>query len=201
MLEAPQLLAKMSLKTNPEMPVHGSDGVHVRYCSETSQLILYWGEAKLYQNLSDAISSAAESIAKALSPSKIKHEISLVRRYISFSGLESDAVKALKAHLNPFKENSNQRVDVTTCLIGFDFSGYEPDPPVGRSQVEKSICDELTKQLPIWASAMSAQLKNNGIGDSRIELFLLPLPSVATFRKMFQQKVGWLPEKEEKSSS
>src|SRR3546814_10487872 len=39
-LGAPQIIAKMGLKTNPQMPVHGSDGVHVRVRSEehTSEL-------------------------------------------------------------------------------------------------------------------------------------------------------------------
>jgi hypothetical protein len=32
LLGAPQIIAKMALKTNTEMPVHGADGVHIRYC-------------------------------------------------------------------------------------------------------------------------------------------------------------------------
>ena len=38
LLGAPQLLAKMSLKTNRHMPVYGSDGVHVRFSAETNTL-------------------------------------------------------------------------------------------------------------------------------------------------------------------
>ncbi|WP_051419872.1 DUF1837 domain-containing protein [Paracoccus pantotrophus] len=62
LLEAPQIVAKMSLKTNTEMPVHGADGVHVRYCAATGRLYIYWGEAKLYGNLDQAITEAAKSI-------------------------------------------------------------------------------------------------------------------------------------------
>src|ERR1043165_9473083 len=54
-LAAPQIIAKMSLKTNRDMPVHGSDGVHVRYSKSDGKLLLYWGESKLYANIADAI--------------------------------------------------------------------------------------------------------------------------------------------------
>jgi HamA len=46
-LGAPQLIAKMSLKTNRDMPVHGADGVHVRYSKNDNRLLLCWGESKL----------------------------------------------------------------------------------------------------------------------------------------------------------
>jgi len=62
MLEAPQIIAKMSLKTSAQMPVHGSDGIHVRFDSEAGRLILYSGEAKLHSDLGQAIKSAIESI-------------------------------------------------------------------------------------------------------------------------------------------
>jgi hypothetical protein len=61
-LEAPQLLAKMSLKTNKEMPVHGADGVHVRFCEDAQQLRFYWGESKLYADVGQGITAAVSSV-------------------------------------------------------------------------------------------------------------------------------------------
>ena len=46
-LEAPQIIAKMPLKTNSNMPVHGSDGIHVKLCSTSGKLMFIWGESKL----------------------------------------------------------------------------------------------------------------------------------------------------------
>ena len=54
---APQLIAKMSLKTNPKMPVHGADGVHVRYSKADKRLLLYWGESKVHADVGAAISA------------------------------------------------------------------------------------------------------------------------------------------------
>lgn len=194
-LGAPQLIAKMSLKTNPEMPVHGSDGVHVRFCKDTGRLLLFWGESKLYGKVSEAIGSAAESIKTALMPAKVKHELTFVRRHISFSGLEPDAVKAIKAHLNPFTEASNKRVNVTTCLIGFDFAGYAIDASVGPEDVEDTFRSEVVASLPKWAEEIAGVFNNEGLAKQTIEMFLFPVPSIADFRKLFQKKIGWNPEK------
>ncbi len=54
-LGAPQIACKMYLKTNSEMPVHGSDGVHISFDKEGQLLRLFWGESKLYAKLSDAL--------------------------------------------------------------------------------------------------------------------------------------------------
>lgn len=77
-LQAPQIIAKMALKTNPAAPVLGADGVHARYDEAAQRLYLYWGEAKLHADLNGAIASAAESISKALASQAMGHEISLV---------------------------------------------------------------------------------------------------------------------------
>ncbi|MEX2746231.1 DUF1837 domain-containing protein [Rhizobium mongolense] len=94
-LGAPQFIAKMTLKTNSQMPVHGADGVHVRYCSETARLFLYWGESKMYGDVSAAITAAATSIAKSLQPEELDHELQLVQRNIDFTGLGSEGKEAL----------------------------------------------------------------------------------------------------------
>lgn len=107
MLEAPQLVAKMSLKTNREMPVHGSDGIHVRYAPDQGRLLLFWGESKLYADVDVAISAAITSITEALEPEKLKHEIELVQRNISFAGLDDASKSALLKYLDPYDDASN----------------------------------------------------------------------------------------------
>jgi hypothetical protein len=57
-LKAPQFVAKMSLKTNSQMPVHGSDGIHLSYSDQTGKLSLYWGESKCYASVLEQKPSA-----------------------------------------------------------------------------------------------------------------------------------------------
>lgn len=188
MLEAPQIVAKMSLKTNRDMPVHGSDGIHVKYVPETGQLVLYSGEAKLHGRLGDAIRSAIRSIRDALEPEKVKHELALVRRDLDLSGLSSSARVSLLSYLNPMNERSNQRVDAITCLIGFDFSGYAAVE--AEANAEAVFRDLALTQLRGAATAFAKALCEAGMANRRIELFLLPLPSVDQLRKLFAEALG-----------
>ncbi|QXH95912.1 DUF1837 domain-containing protein [Pseudomonas ogarae] len=189
LLAAPQLLAKMSLKTNPEMPIHGSDGVHVRYCSTQSKLLLYWGESKLYSDIGDAINSAVKSIEKSLSSTSLDHEIELVKRYIDFSNMEENARNAILSYLDPFDENYNERQDIITCLIGFDFEKFsqiaqEDDP-------EDTFRLLAEKKLEEISVTLTNTLQKRNLEHKEIEFFFFPVPSVQELRNLFQKKIGW----------
>jgi hypothetical protein len=190
-LDAPQLIAKMSLKTNPSMPVHGADGIHVRYSEKDQKLLLYWGESKLHANVGNAIAAAAKSISEALEPDKLKHEIDLVQQNISFSGLQPAEKEALLRYLNPFEEKYNERLDVTTCLVGFNFDGFAKVAAVDPKQAEAEFRSLAEAELAKVAPTLAKALTNKGLATQPIEIFFLPLPSVSDFRDLFQQKIGW----------
>ncbi|MET4823644.1 MULTISPECIES: HamA C-terminal domain-containing protein [Bradyrhizobium] len=188
---APQLIAKMSLKTNREMPVHGADGVHARYCPKTSKLLLYWGESKLYGNVGQAISAAVESITDALDPEKLRHELELVQRNIDFSGLDDIGKAAILRHLDPYDDSFNERHDVTTCLIGFDFDAFKKISAADGDKADEKFCKLAESALSKAAQDAAQKLKAAGLADRPIELFFLPLPSVKALRDLFQKKIGW----------
>lgn len=187
-LEAPQMLAKMSLKTSSEMPVHGSDGIHVKVIPETGKLLLYSGEAKLHASLASAIRSAVASIREAMSPSRLERELELVRRDLDISGLDERARQALLAFLDPFDPTSENRIDVITCLLGFDFAPYAN--PLLDGEPDTEFRRRALAELPAIAASVAAALSTNGLGGRTIELFLFPLPSVAEFRRDFQDHIG-----------
>jgi hypothetical protein len=190
-LKAPQLLAKMSLKTNRDMPVHGSDGLHVYYRAENQRLYLYWGEAKLYGDVGTAIKEAADSIKKALQHENMEHELKLVSRHIDLTGLDSRAKDAILGFLDPFDERYNTRVDVTTCLIGFDFEAYGELAAKLDGDDEKVFRSRALQELRSLNPAIARALRSVGINRHLIEFFLFPLPSVQDFRDIFQSKIGW----------
>lgn len=55
---APQLVAKMELKTNSNDEVKGSDGIHIKWNEKDKIVDFYFGESKLYQKISSAMDSA-----------------------------------------------------------------------------------------------------------------------------------------------
>lgn len=188
-LQAPQILAKMSLKTNPKMPVHGADGVHARYCNETNRLFFYWGESKLYGDIGGAIASAAKSLSDAFSDNSMRHEIELVKRNLDLSGMDDVSKQEFLKYLDPFDDSYNERHDIATCLIGFDFERYKeisafPD-------AEDQFVEMATAKLDEVGPSILRALDRWGISDRNIELFILPLPSVQDFRDGFQDLIGW----------
>lgn len=190
-LGAPQLIAKMSLKTNKEMPVHGADGVHVRYCTETNRLLLYWGESKLYADVSQAIAAAVTSVTDALKPEKTQHELQLVQRNISFAGLDETSKEALLRYLDPCDEAYNERHDVATCLIGFNFDAYNAVTPADGAAAEEKFAALARAQLAKLAPTAAKAIKSAGLAGLPIEIFFFPVPSVQEFRDLFQAKIGW----------
>lgn len=190
-LGAPQIIAKMSLKTNRDMPVHGADGVHVRYSKADGKLLLYWGEAKLYANVGDAIAAAADSIAEAMQPEKMKREIELVQRNINFAGLGPPEKKALLQYLDPFDEAYNERHDVITCLIGFDFDGFAEVAQAEPAKAEAAFIDLAKQELVGIAPKLATALASAGLFGKSIEIFFFPVPSVQAMRDLFQTKIGW----------
>lgn len=190
-LEAPQLIAKMSLKTNREMPVYGADGVHVRYSKSKGRLHLFWGESKIHADVGSAISQAVDSITNALDPDKLKHEIDLVQRNIDFSGLDKVEREALLKYLDPFEEAYNERHDITTALIGFDFDGFSDVEQLDPDQAEAKFVELAGKKLKELAPKLASVLKTAGLQKHPLELFFFPVPSVRIFRDLFQKKIGW----------
>lgn len=191
LLDAPQIIAKMSLKTSAQMPVHGSDGIHVRFDEKTNRLILFSGEAKLHSDITKAIASAVSSIETGLSREKMQHEIELVQRHIDFSALDEMARTALLRYLDPFDQAYNNRLEVVTCLLGFDFTGYAELAADGLEDPDTNFRTSATAKLRDVGLAFAKALTNAGLANQRIELFLFPVPSVSVLRDLFQNQIGW----------
>lgn len=191
MLGAPQIIAKMSLKTSTQMPVHGSDGIHVRFDAEAGRLIFYSGEAKLHSDLGQAIKSAVASIKAGSSREKMQHEIELVQRHIDFTGLGEAAQTALLRYLDPFDNTYNERLEVVTCLIGFDFAAYAGLTADGMEDPDVSFKSLAVAKLRDVGPAFAKALADAGLLRQRVELFLFPVPSVSVLRDLFQNQIGW----------
>lgn len=188
---APQVVAKMSLKTNPEMPVHGSDGIHLKYDAQADRLLVYFGESKSYEHVTAAIKDAVSSVATALAPEKIRHELMLVKQQFDLAGLPEEAREPVLDFLNPLSASAQKRETIAVIFIAFDFKGFSALKSLDLDDVapafEKSLVDALAKH----AQTLEAELKAAGIDHRRIEAFFLPVPKVADLRLAFHHRIGW----------
>lgn len=190
-LKAPQLLAKMSFKTTASMPVHSSDGIHIKFDEKNDQLIFFWGEAKVHKTINGAIGDAVSSISGTLKHSKLKEDINLVRRFISTTGLSAQAQSKIVEYLDPLSDSYNNKKYASTCLIGFNFSAFGQLAGVASADIEQHFVTELSKELSKAVSSLESLLSKNGISHHRMEVFFLPLESVSQFRDDWQQRIGW----------
>lgn len=190
-LKAPQIVAKMSLKTNSQMPVHGSDGIHFRLEKPGGELRLFWGESKCYQSVDDAITSAAASVAENLDHGKMSHELFLIEQHADLDAYPEDLKDAILDFLDPYCEKSNLRIDTSVILIAFDFNAFAKLKCLAPDAVESTFSNHLDTALPVLASKLDAALASHGVPIHDLHVFFLPVPSIVSMRAYFQSRIGW----------
>lgn len=184
-LQRPQLISKMALKTNTEVHVHGSDGIHASLAVD-GVLDLYWGESKLYKSSSDAFRDCFESIAPYLRPdgdSRRRQDLLLVRDHLNVTQIE------LAAHLLEYFDETNPKTLKVrwngVCLVGFDHKKY---PNV--SALDDGEIRALSKAVSRWHKTVGSRLKEFEIVGVKIDLFCIPMPDVADLRARVLKRMG-----------
>jgi hypothetical protein len=187
-LNAPIVACKMYLKTSRQMPVHGTDGVHLGY--EGDNLIMYWGESKLHSTLASALSDIAASISKHVnSAEKYRNEVRIIRANLNLDGIDEAARNAIKDYFNPYRPESNKLLDNYACLAGFNSELYEE-----VEKCEHDICDaefrkNYEERIESVGDLILKNVKSAGLEKFRFTYFLLPFPSVDDARLKFQGKL------------
>lgn len=181
----PQLLCKMPLKTSSEVHYHGSDGIHVGYDSDSKKLAIYWGESKLYQSIDNAITNCLESIKPFLFDDETFGPTSRDMQLITsnLDVINEDLEDILLRYLNPADPLYKKLQYRAVCLIGFDEDSYPNGP---NEKIEELVIDDINKSLINWHEKIGSKVKARQPLDTfKIELFLIPFPSVGKFREFF----------------
>lgn len=187
-LGAPLVVAKMLLKTNSQMPVHGTDGIHAKYDPLTQKLILYFGESKLHATLSSALGSAAVSINTFLTdPLAHTHEIQLITDHADLSVISEKQRQVFLDFLDPYKDSSNARVERIACLLSFDEDAFADLSTLPREERRSAFHEAYTKKASKHLSNLRSTLQSKGLDATRIDFFLVPVPSVDDFRRAFKE--------------
>lgn len=184
-LQRPQLISKMALKTSTEMHVHGSDGIHASLAQD-GVLDVYWGESKLYKSSSDAFRDCFESIApylRASGDSPRKQDLLLVRDHLNVTQIE------LAAHLLEYFDETNPKSMKArwngVCLVGFDHDKYPNIVALDEAQRMA-----VSKAVRRWHKTVGSRLKEFDIVGVNIDLFCIPMPDVADLRTRVLKRMG-----------
>jgi len=188
-LNIPQLFTKMVLKTNSEMHVHGSDGIHAGV-NDDGNLALYWGESKLYKNANEAVRSCFTSLAPFLldtggSNATQERDLQLMRDGLSLNN--PDLLEALKHFLDPDDPIFNKMEYRGLCLVGFDSKSYPTSP---NSKETLKVKQAIEAAFKSYKKQILNRVTKEQLESFTIEIFCLPFPSVEEFRRAFRNELG-----------
>jgi len=187
--EFTQILCKMSLKTSSSMHYHGADGVYANADSD-GYLNVFWGESKLYENPTNAITDCLKSLAPFLNEefgtdAANSRDIFLINDYADLT--DQEALRALKSYFDFDHPNSNKLKLCGFALVGFDNSAF---PSEGNTAVWDDVEKELVSNLPNWRTHVEKRIGEESIEGFDIHFVCIPMRSVEEFRNVFLHMIG-----------
>lgn len=183
-IRAPQMVAKVELKTNPKVEIHGSDGIHMRWNPTDQLLDVYFGESKLEQKASSALDSAFDSIAVFHKEDMFEHECGIVTAQYKWA---DDALrKAVLEYIDRGSPSGDCRVN-HACLIGFDWPGYGKHQALTRAAMIKEVSDEYGRRAEELHKLVQKKFDKWTLKALRFDVFFLPFADVQSFRDTFNE--------------
>ncbi|MFC2105136.1 DUF1837 domain-containing protein [Candidatus Bipolaricaulota bacterium] len=186
-LGAPQLVAKVDLKTNPRLEVNGSDGIHMRMSNTDDILELYFGEAKLYKDVRQALRKVLESLTSFHGDGMVEHELGLVTSH--FKNADEGLRQRVVEYIDPYRKTPAYRVK-HACLVGFTWDDYAK---LRGGASLSSIEDQFIAQYEQEAVELKAAFESTFEGALRayhLDVFFLPFHCVDEFRSLFLEAVS-----------
>ncbi len=181
-LQAPQVLKKMPITTNPNEERKGSDGVHARWGA--GQLLeVMFAEAKLYEDFDAALGAAFKSMTEFHDSATKDLEINYFLN--TYTVLDPEQRKLISSYVEG--ENRDKCQQAHVCLIGYDWQEYGHL----KSATEKEkFLQEFEQRYLAWAReemapALRAELRKFKHAHLKFEFFFLPFTSVDNFRQLF----------------
>jgi len=181
-LKAPQVVAKMELKTNRRDEVKGSDGIHMRWNDVAQVVDVYFGESKLYQNVGDALTSAFNSIDEFHEKRGYKHEFSMVTKHFKYA--DSKVQEEITKFIQLGEPSPNVRIN-HACLIGYDWKEFDNLISLPLESLNSSFKEKFRQDSSRLLELIDKRFDKFENKHLFLEVFFIPFPSVSDFRNAF----------------
>ena len=179
--KAPKILSKVSMKTNPRMPVYGADAVHGQFID--GEIKLFLGESKLYKNFKSAATQAATSISTALG--KYETEFDLIDSHIDFVDMDEELRDEIVKLLDPFVNKDINNVISSPCFIGF----AEPEI-ISEAASEMEFIDSYLEIADEYVFHFFDKIEKQGMSTDDAALLMLPFASIEDLVDEFISSIG-----------
>ncbi len=181
-LRAPQMVSKISLKTNPEVETFGSDGIHMKWHEVDQLLDVFFGEAKIYKSLGRASSSAAKSIEAFHANSMEAFELRLLTR--NFKYAEGKLKEEILSYVNRGTAVKTVRVN-HACLLGYNWDQYESLPQKSFEEMTSIFEEHYLNDRARILKHLNKHFSIFKRKRLRFEVIVLPFQCVDKFREAF----------------
>lgn len=186
-LRAPQMVAKVDLKMNPRLEIHGSDGIHMRWDDESEMLDIYFGEAKLEADVRSALRNIRDSLRAFHGKGLDRHEVSMVTSHFKFA--DSPLRERILEYMDPHGSSPSYRVN-HACLVGYSWEEYlKLSRQVNRGAVERRFVAEYESQTEDL-SGFFKDILGGVLPEYHLDVFFIPFDSVDSFRAAFLEAVS-----------
>lgn len=179
-LEAPQILAKMNLKTNPNIEVNGSDGIHAKVIDNV--LNIFFGEAKLYTKVSQALTDVFKSLTYFHENKMYSYEYTLVTTHFKYADVRSK--KTIRDYI--FNRLDENQVRIRhACLVGYDWEEYCKLHSEERQDFVKNFKDLYLNDTSNIAKIVQRKFDKFKYKEFHFDMFFIPFESVDKLREGF----------------
>lgn len=197
-LKATQLAAKMALKTNNNMPVHGLDGIHAKV--ENGVLYIYFLESKLSSSANDGVKEFASSVSEFSSNKKqYRREYSIVKdlgNLDALTGAERDiALRYFDVMSSP--DDVEKRERFVGVVLYSNPKVFDSLPAASDSHPkgfhEAALKDTVSGLLLHHHSAAVKHLTDYGADINKCRVYFVAVPDVDALRELFYAAMGYVP--------
>jgi hypothetical protein len=178
-LKAPQIVAKMELKTNHKDEVKGSDGIHARWNESDEVVDFYFGESKLYKDVNGAVSAVIKSVNGFHDNEMYKHELVMVTKHFKYA--DENVKEEIASLVKRGEPGTSARIN-HACLVGYDWDKYQN---LKEKNTHQDFLDCLTIDSEKIVASLNKKFLNFKKVHLRFEFFFIPFPSVTEFRNAF----------------
>lgn len=188
-LKYPQILCKMSLKTDSRDHFKGSDGVYVSV-DDDSNLLLHWGESKIYNDIQDSIRDCLKSLAPFLlgpeeGDAERENDLLLLNTYANIN--DTKILNGLKNYLDKNHPQNRKLKYCGIALAGFTHDCYKAEP---LELTIQKITEKIKAEVAAWAERVKGRVDAEKLQRFDIHFFCVAIPSSEKFREIFRQKLG-----------
>lgn len=192
-LEAAQVAAKMSLKTNANMPVHGLDGIHAKV--EGDSMVVYFLESKLSQSANDGAKEYAGSIADFLTGTKqYLMEYSIVGDLGNLDTLQGAEREVALRFFDVMGHPDAPRKERSVGVICYAENLFGKLPAVADGQAagfhEKYFSEAYAKLLAHHQAVAGKHLADKKVDPNKCVVFFVAVSDTERLRELFYEQMG-----------